>query len=111
LGNGTAGATINGAGTLYNQSGAVIQGGGTISAAISNLGTITANNSSAALVLKGNIDTGTGPGTIISRVIWHGVARRPASRIPEGATLEPRPGHYQTGESIPDGRVIRKCRS
>jgi PEP-CTERM motif len=66
LGNGTAGATINGPGTLYNQSDAVIQGGGTISAAISNLGTITANNSSAALVLKGNIDSGTGIGGVLN---------------------------------------------
>jgi hypothetical protein len=54
LGNGAAGAIVDGAGSITNFG--LLQGGGTISTAIHNSGTITANNLSTPLVLNGNID-------------------------------------------------------
>lgn len=53
------GVTLSGPGAIVNNSGALIEGGGSISAAISNNGTIIANNPSSPLVLPGNV-SGTG---------------------------------------------------
>jgi hypothetical protein len=60
LGTGAAGATVDGAGSITNFGS--IQGGGTISTAIHNTGTITANNVSSPLILHGNINNSAAGG-------------------------------------------------
>ncbi|HXX45372.1 MAG TPA: PEP-CTERM sorting domain-containing protein [Candidatus Acidoferrales bacterium] len=62
LGSGGLGATLNGSGTIVNNS--TIQGGGVLGVAISNNGSITANDPTAALVIAGNVTAPKGTGSL-----------------------------------------------
>jgi len=57
-----SGVTLNGAGTLTNNG--TIQGGGTLNVAITNNGSIVANNSSSPLVISADVSNQNGTGTL-----------------------------------------------